>query len=69
MNAVSTDYAGSRGPDILGAIVSTYCISILAVGFRTAARKISKAGLWIDDWLMYVGIVTLALIRPVRSWS
>ncbi|MCJ1369110.1 hypothetical protein MMC20_000318 [Loxospora ochrophaea] len=57
MRAVSNEYAGSRGPDILGAIVSTYCIAVLAIALRTAARKISKVGFWLDDWLIYAGTV------------
>ena len=59
-HAASPQYAsGSRGPDILAAIVSTYCISILAITLRTAARRLSKVGFWLDDWLIYAGMVML----------
>ena len=66
MHAASAIYAGSRGPDILGAIISTYCISILAIGLRTAVRKISKVGFWIDDWLIYAGtVIPVGITRTI----
>ena len=58
-HAASANDAGDRGPDILGAIISTYCISIVAIGLRTIARRVSKAGFWIDDWLIFAGTVIL----------
>lgn len=60
--AESANDAGSRGPDIIGAIVSTYCIALVALGLPTVARKISKAGFWIDDWLIYASMVMLVSI-------
>ena len=41
-------HAANCGPDILEAIVSTYCISFLAIGLRTAARSLSNAGFEVD---------------------
>ena len=58
-HAASANYAGDRGPDILGAIISTYCISIVAIGLRATARRISKAEFWINNWLIFVGTVIL----------
>ena len=67
-HAAAAQYSsGSRGPDILGAIISTYCISILAIGLRTAARQLSNAGFWVDDWLIYAGTVILVAIRRSKS--
>ena len=63
MHAASANYAGSRGPDTLGAIVSTYCISILAIGLR------NKAGFWIDDWLIYAGkVILVAITSTISLW-
>ena len=56
-HAVSANDAGDRGPGILGAIISTYCVSIVAICLRATARRISKAKFWIDDWLIFVGTV------------
>ena len=58
MHSIPASDSGSRAPDILGAIISTFCISILAVGLRTAARVFSKAGLWTDDCLIFAGTVS-----------
>ena len=61
-NVPPADDSGSRSPDILGAIISTYCIAVLAIVLRTAGRMLSKARFWIDDWLIYAGMVTLVII-------
>ena len=63
-HGASANYAGDRGPDILGAIISTYCISIVVIGLRTISRRISKAGFWIDDWLIYAStVILIAIVR------
>ena len=67
-DTTSADFASDpgRGPDMLGAIVSTYCISISVIGLRTTARKISNAGFWIDDWLIYAStVIYIAIIRTL----
>ena len=47
----------SRGPDMIGAIVSTYCVAIAVVALRIFARRVGKVRLWIDDYLILVGMV------------
>ena len=47
----------SRGSAIAIAIAATYCIALIALVLRTIARRLSKGGLWLDDWLIYASTV------------
>ena len=54
-------------------IIATWAMALLAVYLRFLARRLSKAGLWCDDWLMIpatvsVPHVTISSSRLLR-WS
>ena len=42
-----------------GIIILLWAIALIAVGFRFLARRLTKAGLWYDDWLMIPAIVSI----------
>ena len=49
------------GPEILGAILSTWALSFVVLILRFVARKISAVGFWLDDWLAaaaFVGFIS-----------
>lgn len=42
-----------------GSIIATWAIALIAVCLRFLARRLSKAGLWYDDWLMIPATVSI----------
>ena len=50
LNARSSHPSEARR--IQGPVISTWILALIAVCARFAARKMSKAGLWYDDWLI-----------------
>lgn len=62
-DAPSADDSGSRSGVVLGSIVSTYCIAVLMIILRTSAKRFSKAGFWLDDWMIYTGTVTSIIVH------
>ena len=70
-HAAPSKYTGDRGrgPDILGAILSTYCISVIVLSLRIAARKVSKAGFWVDDWLIFASMVDVSVYMHSMSFA
>ena len=42
-----------------GIIIATWAIALIAVCLRFLARRLSKAGLWYDDWLMIPATVSI----------
>ena len=42
-----------------GVIIATWVMALLAVCLRFLARRLSKAGLWYDDWLMIPATVSI----------
>ena len=57
MSSANVDLSENRGPAILGAVISVWSVAVLAVVLRFIARKMSKVGLWLDDYLIFVGTV------------
>ena len=63
------DLSETRGPAMVGAIVSTYCIAIIAVTLRVVARRVGKVSLWIDEYLIFAGMVrNLSNLAKPRSY-
>lgn len=46
-----------------GIIISTWAIALVAVCLRFLARRLSKAGLWYDDWLMLPATVSIRQMK------
>ena len=42
-----------------GSIIATWLIALIAVCLRFLARRLSKAGLWYDDWLVIPAAVRI----------
>ena len=42
-----------------GIIILSWAIALLAVSSRFLARRLTKAGLWYDDWLMIPAMVSI----------
>ena len=40
-------------------VVATWAMALIAVCLRFLARRLSKAGLWYDDWLMVPATVSI----------
>ena len=54
-----TDLSASKGPQILAAVATTYVLATIAVILRFVSRRISKAQLWWDDWLIIIALVNV----------
>ena len=57
MSSMNIDPSQNRGPAILGAVISVWCVAIVAVFLRFVARKASNLALWLDDYLICAGTV------------
>lgn len=53
-------YYQSRAPVLYGGTISLQILSTFVVALRFIARRVSKAGLWWDDW-----VIVPALVRPL----
>ena len=42
-----------------GSVIPTWLIALIAVCLRFLARRLSKAGLWYDDWLVIPAAVSI----------
>ena len=42
-----------------GTIILLWAIALIAVSSRFLARRLTKAGLWYDDWLMIPAMVSI----------
>lgn len=47
----------SKAPQCYAAAITTYVIAVVAVALRFWARKLMKAGIWVDDWTAAVALV------------
>ena len=47
----------SKAPQCYAAAIATYIIAVIAVALRFWARKLMKAGIWVDDWTAAVALV------------
>jgi hypothetical protein len=54
--------AGDLQPNLYAVIIITLTLAMWAVALRFLARRLVKAGLWLDDWLSL-----MALVRRMRS--
>lgn len=50
----------SELPRIQGSILATWALVVITVFIRFLARRISKAGLWYDDWLIVLAMVSMS---------
>ena len=46
--------------------ITGYCLAFFAVGLRFMTRKLTKARLWWDDYLVAVSLVSMDLTRVAR---
>lgn len=54
-------YYQTRTPVLYGGTISLQVLSTLIVALRFLARRVSKAGLWWDDWLIVPALVGVLL--------
>lgn len=54
-----------RGPQVIAVSVAMITLSTFAVAFRCWSRKVSKAGLWWDDWTILLALVSSFLIDDI----
>ena len=47
-----------------GAAPSTWALALVSVCLRFNARRLSKAGLWYDDWFMLPALVRNKILSP-----
>lgn len=58
-------YDQSRTAEVFGGTISLIILASVAVAARLAARKISVAGLWWDDYVIVLALVRSAfLLNP-----
>ena len=57
MNYHFEERAAAWRPVIIWTIL-TFALSLLTSVFRIVARRVSRAGLWWDDWVMVVAFVS-----------
>lgn len=60
------DLQQSQQVQIKGAIVATWVLALLVVSLRFISRRMSKAKLWLDDWLILPPLVRDIFFRPAR---
>ena len=53
-----TDLSASQVGRILGVNIATFCLAVIAIILRFIARRLTRAVLWWDDWLMLPAIVS-----------
>ena len=53
------DIHATRQPELYAAQLTTYILAVIAVGLRFWARKLLKAGYWLDDWIAVAALVRL----------
>ena len=54
---------------IQGSILATWALAVIAVCLRFLARRLSKAGLWYDDWLIVPATVSILSEGPDCHWE
>ena len=47
----------NRGPDIIVSLAIMLAMAYIAVGLRFLSRKMTRANLSYDDWVMVIGLV------------
>ena len=63
----SAEFYENEQARIQGPIIATWALMIIACILRFIARRLSKAGLWYDDWLMIPALVfTLQSSMPQK---
>lgn len=60
------DLTETQVPRILGVNISTFVIAIVAVALRFVCRRMNRAPLWWDDWLMIPSLVMANLILVLK---
>lgn len=50
--------SGNENTRIRGTIIAIWALVIIIVCLRFLARRLSKAGLWYDDWLVVAATVS-----------
>ena len=58
------DIHATRQPELYAAQLATYILAVIAVGLRFWARKLLKAGYWLDDWIAVAALVRLRGCTP-----
>ena len=56
---VTTDADFDERSHIKCSILATWILALIVLSLRFAARKISKAGFWWDDWLLVLAMVRM----------
>jgi len=58
----NSDGGDASVPDrVQGSIIAMWALALLACTLRWISRKISKSGLWYDDWLIIPALVSIPL--------
>ena len=58
----------TRGPEVVWSLSILLAIATVAVGLRIWARRISKLSFGIDDWLIFVALVSSTLAHKIRQF-
>ena len=51
---------------VQGTILATWVLAVVTVCLRFTARRLSKAGIWYDDWLILPAIVGIPFTINLR---
>ncbi len=52
------DLSETQVPRILGVNIATFALAVTTIVLRFVSRRLSRAPLWWDDWLMIPAIVS-----------
>lgn len=52
---------------IMGSILSTWALAVIAVILRFISRRIARAGFWVDDWLMLPALAICTFLTFVAG--
>ena len=53
------DITASKQPQLWAATIATFVLAVLAVAFRFWSRRLLKAKVWLDDWVILAATVSL----------
>lgn len=67
LNAMSTAYSTEQAR-IRGTVIFTWSLMIIVVSLRFVARRLSKAVLWYDDWLIVPAALSATICFASAIW-
>lgn len=69
MPLIVLDGPGNKQPDMYSAVTIPLVLAITAVILRFYSRRVNRAQLWLDDWLMLPALLATIISSGVAYWA